>query len=129
MSLLSFNLSNLPKAELLEKNEYRLVVDASDLKPGKKDPNRQIWNLRLSSPNHPNADAIFHMIALPVEGDSEKGRRLMLTKLAACVQALGLDPDTFDTEEAKGREVFASVDIEDYEGVARNVIKSFTRSA
>jgi hypothetical protein len=121
MSLLELAQMEAPKADLLPEGEYRVTIESAE--PKQFNSGRTGYALRLSFPDQPDADSIFHNIFELKEDDPRRTVSAMVNNAKQFQAAFGITNDNVETWI--GLEGWATVTAEEYEGVTRNKISKF----
>ena len=115
------DLSDVPELRPVEPDEYLVRVNkAMDTKANN---GRLGIQLICDIVDVDDADTLFHNMWLPMEGDDEGKVNTMNRMLKEFIVAVGLDPAACETEDFNGIEFNALLDVEEYEGRKKNVIK------
>ncbi len=117
------NLSDIPELKLVEPGEADLIIKkAIEKKSDNTGRSGMMFVCEFTSED--DAEALFHSIWYPMEGDEEYKANTMLRMIKEFVIGIGLDPDDdLEGKDFEGIQFSAMVDIETYEGTDKNVIK------
>lgn len=108
-----------------EPGRYRLRLDSAEQKEGPNAPYIQ-WKISFSDPNIQAAGASeAKKVGQIFENTTLKKGENSQFRLKQLCDALGVVWGDFDTESVIGREFEAEVDLDDYKGTIKNVIKKY----
>ena len=114
------DLSNIPDLKPVEPGEYDIrVKKASDTTSN----GRKGIMLVCDIVDVNDADTLFHTIWMPKETEDEGKQNIMYRMVKDFIVAVGLDPSNVATQDFEGLEFSAFLDIDEYEGREKNVIK------
>lgn len=129
MSFLDLNLDDAHLDPVtLKEGEYRLRVAAVEESVSKN--GNPMLTVRFECLDSPDAEAVFYHFNLPVESTEPRTARFFRQQLRNFVLAFLIPLDKkggLDTNTVVGCTGNAIVAEEAYQGVTRNVIKSFTK--
>jgi len=125
MSILDYNLDNVPEESIVPAGEYEIKILSAKSKTSKA--GKPMVEVALGFPSEPDSRSCFHYIGLPAEGDEQTAANGKLRRLKEFYDAFGIDygnPVELDT--MIGETAFAIVaEEEDEEYGASNRIKRF----
>lgn len=116
-----------PEDVILKPKEYRLRVAKAETKVSQEKGTTYIA-LAFTCPAEPDADLINDNLVMPdKERHSEEIQQFMLKRVKRALTALGatIKAGKVDVDTIVGKECFANVGTEEYEGRTKNVIKSY----
>jgi len=129
MSILDYNLDEVPEQHPVEDGEYTLRIVKATLKKSKK--NQDMIENMLTVEGESDAPPIFHYVMLPDDSaDDEATKNNKLRRLRTFCQCFGIDySNGIDVEAFKGETGEAIIKTEeDAEYGERNVVQRFTVS-
>jgi hypothetical protein len=119
---------SLPPPEIVPVSEQKLqiknVIARDEDNP--YNSGRTGYGIIFEFSDHPNADGIFYNLLNPQEYDAPRTQRMFIEQTAAFVRAFNITSN--NPEDWVGKEGWAKVDVEAYEGKDKNVITSFISS-
>ena len=127
-SFVGVNLEDIPPVLNVDPGEW--LVRVEDVKERTSEKGSTMLVLQLSFQENVDAEHLFDNLVLPRADSSEKAVRFLLRRLKAACEAFGVDwsAQGFDPRDFIGQEATIQVDIEQYQGENRNVVKNYTAS-
>ena len=128
MSILDYNLDNVPDESILEAGEYQckiLSAKSKDSKAGK-----HMIEVALGYPDNEEAKTTFHYLSLPAEDDDQSKTNLKLRSLKNFYEAFDVDySGPVDMDNLIGLTCFVIITEEESEQYgASNSVKRFLAS-
>lgn len=106
MSLLDYNLQEIPDLEVMPEGEHQVRCVRAEEGTSNKSGDPYIL-LRLEIVGEPNVKQITNPIMLPGENSDERETNSRLRRLKQAVEAFSLDPTNVDTEDFEGKTAWA----------------------
>lgn len=117
MSVLDLNLGQVPDQNVAEAGEYQFTIGKTEVKT-KAETGNTFISMWISLPEVPTSPDFTHILMLPKDDDDEKQRISKGNRLKRFLEAVGIDPATFqDSDElvgATGRAVIKVVPSDQY---------------
>lgn len=125
MSILDYNLDNVPDEQTLEPGEYQVKILSAKSKDSKA--GKPMIEVALGYPDHEDAKSTFHYISLPSEDDDQTKTNQKLRGLKNFYEAFNVDySGPVDMDNLVGETCFAIINEEEDETYgARNNVKRF----
>lgn len=125
MSILDYNLDNVPDEQTVEGGEYNVKILSAQPKDSKA--GKPMIALVLGFTDVPDSKSCFHYLSLPSDGDEQTAINGKLRRLKNFYEAFGVDySGPVEMDNLVGETAFAIVDEEENEEFgARNNIKRF----
>lgn len=110
MSLLDFNLADVPDEVTVEPGEHQLVVTKATERDSKE--NHPMIEVFFNVIENPDAKMIAHYFMLPEKGNKNNNNRLRSLKSFVVACKLDLSASINVEEDFKGKEVYAILKLE-----------------
>lgn len=126
MSLLDYNLDNVPELTSVAEGEYQVQINSAEVKTNEK--GNTFLLCRMSIPDEPAAQDLSYVVMLPNDNDEEKEATRKLNNLRRFMRAFGFDTSApLDTDAMPGSTAFALLIEKDDPTYGRqNQVKKFT---
>ncbi len=142
-SLLGLHLDKLPEKEIVPGgSEYQLQIMKGSIKPSKSSE-REVIHLAYKILDHKTAPPVMETLCLPIDSDAEDLTYNFQDAIRNFMVAFGIDlknpGDPIEVTEGqnkvkvfqdwKGKEGWAFLGVETYEGVERNKVSRYIKKA
>lgn len=124
MGFIEMAMDEIKEATVVPEGTYDLRIKRADPKPSKKNPDATNIVVILEIDGEPDAEDIFHYIALPHPSDEDKSRNFKGLQMKRFLHwfKIPFDSNGFSVEDFPGATARLPVMVDEYEGRTKNVI-------
>jgi len=129
MSFIEMAMDEIQESTLLPEGTYDLTIKRADIVPGKKNPNSQIVRVIIEFDGEPDADDMFHFLALPHPDDEPRSKKFKEIQVKRFLHWFGIPMESsgFAIADFPGSRANLAVLVDEYEGRQSNKLADLPR--